>query len=160
FLAGHDRGGDRFLDREFGKNVHKLKRARESALGERDRIAARDILVLEENLTLGGNQQAGEQVHERRLARAIGADDGDSFAGIDGDADVRKRTIGAIGLADAVGLEEGGHGVTAFFTGFTASILRERNRAASSSTAPAMPPGNPMTIMASTAPRTKRQYCV
>ena len=47
----------------------------------RDHLAAQDVVAL------GGRVQAADEVHERRLARAGRAHDGDVLAGIDGEAD-------------------------------------------------------------------------
>ena len=49
-----------------------------------------------------GAQRPGQDMHERRLAGAVMADEADAFAGRDGEIDADKRTDGAETLFDAV----------------------------------------------------------
>ena len=55
-----------------GKNLDKLKCTRETVIGKRDRSDASDILAHEQYFARGRLQQSGEQVHQRRLAGAVG----------------------------------------------------------------------------------------
>ena len=49
---------------------------------------------------------AGDQAQERRLATAVCADDADALAGGDAERDVGEHRAAAVGLADAVEVEE------------------------------------------------------
>src|SRR5207302_11259814 len=78
----------------------------------------------------------------------IGTHDRDQLGLTHGHVDLNERAEGAEELADVARFEQQGHAV------FPA-ILRRR-----STTNPAMPSGNAMTISARMAPSTKRQYSV
>ena len=55
-LPRHHRGRDRLRDREPRKDRDELERAREAAIGERDRADAGDVLAPKQNLAgVGGN---------------------------------------------------------------------------------------------------------
>src|SRR5262249_52455664 len=83
FLLGSDDGSrDRLLDGELRKDVHELEGAREAAFGERYGVMACNVLALEENLSFGRGEQAGQQIHERGFAGAVGADDRYFFADV------------------------------------------------------------------------------
>jgi hypothetical protein len=51
----------------------------------------RDIDALQEIMAAGRQVEAAENIHERRLARARRAHDGDELAGLDGQADAAER---------------------------------------------------------------------
>ena len=98
FIGGHARVDHRQLD------VFERARAREQIVGLKDEAEAaaanvgtrvavemRDVGAFEEILTGGRIVEQSGDLHERRLARARGAHDGDEFAGADLEIDARKR---------------------------------------------------------------------
>ncbi len=91
------------------KDLNQLKGAREPAVGEAHRPHAGDACASKQHVAGRGREQAGEQVDQGRLARAIGADDRQHLAGVRGDADVRERLEGPERLAQVAGLDQGGH---------------------------------------------------
>ena len=66
--------------------------------GELDRRAARD-------LARRGLELAGEQLHQRRLARAVDADDRDAVARAEAPGRVAQQHLVAVGDRDALGVE-------------------------------------------------------
>src|SRR6266851_3063714 len=89
-------------------------------------------------------QLAGEQIDERRLSRAVGADDcGDTSLG---NREIHARDCGELGkgLTQTLHLEQCAH-------------LSFRVRL---SNAPTRPPRKPSTMTSSTSPKTSNQYSV
>ena len=85
-IAGRDLDRDANVvgDRELGKDLGDLERARHAAphaLVGRERG---DVASLEPDRARGRREQAADQVEERRLAGAVRADDRAQFAGLDG----------------------------------------------------------------------------
>src|SRR5262249_34503271 len=70
----------------------------------------RDVLAVEDVLTLGGHIEAAENIHQRALARAAGAHDGHELilVDIDGHAAEGMNKLGAdaIDLANIAQLDE------------------------------------------------------
>src|SRR5690606_28992593 len=62
------------------------------------------VLAVDQHGAAGGAVEEGQQVHERRLARAALADDGDRFAAADLEGDAAQRVEAR--LARAVALDE------------------------------------------------------
>ena len=54
----------------------------------------------------GDGHRAGDRLQQRRLAGAVGADDGDGSPGADGDRDVEQRLEVAVAGVDVVDLEQ------------------------------------------------------
>ena len=106
--------------------------AEEDVLGDAERAGGRELLVDEadaEVLALAHRAErdraagegdlagrwregAGDDVDERRLARAVLADEADDLAGRDAEVDAVQHRHVAEALRDAADLEDGGHGGT------------------------------------------------
>ena len=56
-----------------------------------------------------GGLDAGEDFEEGGLARAVGPDEGEAFAFLDGEANAREEGAGAKCFGEALGCEDGGH---------------------------------------------------
>src|SRR5581483_12215519 len=136
---------------------------------------AGNVAAAEIYLGLGRHQQAGEQVDEGGLAGAVGPDDRDELARADGNGYVVERAEGAVMLGYAAGLDEWRHDLascrrrpaprTFGCEGAGSSMRPGRRRedamsAPRSAAMPASPRGKKMTMAASRAPSTKRQYWV
>src|SRR6266487_5006399 len=147
-LPRNDCGCDRLLDRQLGKNLDELERARQAMIGKFDRPHTGNILAHEQDLPGARLEQPGEQIDQRGLAGAIGAHDRDPLTLMHGHVDLFKREEGAVGFADVARFKQQGHAVL--------PAIQRRRSAAN----PAMPSGNAMTISARMAPSTKRQYSV
>src|SRR5690606_3687478 len=92
-------------------------------------------------------QLAADHVEGGRLAGAVGTDDGDQLALVDGEAHIVGGDDAAERLRQSAGLQQGHAG-------------RPRSRAYSSEAWPARPCGNSSTSRMMTAPRMARQKSV
>ena len=70
------------------------------------RRQAGDVRAGEPHRAGVGFDHSGDQVEQRRLPRAVRADDRDDAAGPDGEIDILQRLDAAIGLAQAAHLEQ------------------------------------------------------
>ena len=86
-----------------------LERAAHAALRDRMRRLAGDVLAREDDLPRRGLVDAGEHVEERRLPRAVRADEADDRALGDGEVDVVHGGQAAELLAHALGGQQVGH---------------------------------------------------
>src|SRR5439155_22887508 len=73
-----------------------------------------DILAVEPDRALRRRQHAGDEIEQRRLAGAVGADQTDDLAAADRDRDVAVGDEAAEPLPDATSFEERGHRVAPF----------------------------------------------
>ncbi len=147
-LAGEDREGHVVLDRELVEEVHELEAARDA---EPDLVmdrGPRDVGPLEVDPARVGRDQPADQVDERGLPRAVGADEGEHLARRHREVHVVHRAGGPEGLGELGGLEE--------IHDQTARTGRGRRRR----TVPTMPAGRASTSTTSTMPRTICQYTV
>ena len=93
-------------DREVGHQVELLV---DDADAELLRVLGRDRLVglaVEEELALVGVVDAGQQLHQRRLAGAVLADQREDLAGVQVEVHVLERLDAGEALADALDVEE------------------------------------------------------
>src|SRR5207248_2250348 len=85
------------------------------------------IEAVEEDRALGRLDQAGEQLDQRRLARAAAADDRDRLARIDGEGEVledRRRVRSAVAEPDAAQLDAARERPYGAKSGAIGSLLR------------------------------------
>ena len=82
-------------------NVRAMPRAH--ALFGRKR---RDVAAVEQDRARGRREEAADQIEERRLAGAVGADHGAQLARLDGERDVVDGDQAAEALRDVVDLEQ------------------------------------------------------
>ena len=80
--------GEVVLDGERWEDETVLWHVRQPAGGDLLGPEPRDVLAIECDSASSGAEQARDGSQQRRLAGAVGADDGDQLAGIDGDRDV------------------------------------------------------------------------
>ena len=86
------------------------------ARGDRRLVEAREVVhAVEEHGARIGPRLAGDDVHHRGLARAVGADDGAHFALLDDEGEVAQRPEAVEGDVDGVEIEQrlGGCGLAA-----------------------------------------------
>jgi hypothetical protein len=95
--------------------------------GDLVRAPPGDVLALVDDTAFAGLRAAEDGHHQRRLAGAVGADQRDDLAGIDGHVDAAKRDdVAVIGL-DALDAEEGfAHALTSCTTSSTSSSSTPR----------------------------------
>ena len=98
--------GDVLLARHAGKDLRRLEDAGDAALDDGVRIDAQEALAVVGDGAAVGRDEADEGVQERRLAGAVGADDG-----VDGvlhhvEVDVVERLEAAEALVDAAHLQD------------------------------------------------------
>ena len=83
-----------------------LKSATDPGPGDHVRRLARDVAAVEDHLARGRLQLAGQQIEERRLARAVRADDGVAVALLHLQADVFDRAQAAEVFAQVLDAEQ------------------------------------------------------
>ena len=121
------------------------------------------LAAVEQHVAFVGLRLAGDDVHHRRLAGAVGADDGAHFAGLDEQREIADGAVAVEADADAVEIENRGGelvahvllrdlGAGAFF-----SSGRVRQRPAQSCAVPTMPLGRASVTKMKIAPSTKSQ---
>src|SRR6185437_3495450 len=96
-LAAEEEVGD---DIEVLAEREILVDGRDSELGSRVRRAQRDATPVDVELTLVRAQRAGDRLDERRLSRAVVADQRDDLACADLQVDAAERDDGAEALVD------------------------------------------------------------
>src|SRR5438552_1133809 len=77
-----------FEDRHRREDLRHLERAAHTEPGDLARREADELLAAKADRASARVRVTGDEVDERRLARAVGADDGDDLLGRDGDVDV------------------------------------------------------------------------
>ena len=120
---------------ELGEDARDLKRPRDPAAAARGRGERGDVGALEDHAPRRRREQAGDQVEERGLARAVRPDERAELAGVHDQADVAHRPQRAEGAAEPVRLQHGRH-------------ARDPSRRA----APTSPPGRKITISTKMTP--------
>src|SRR5262245_5040624 len=141
--AGHDRRLQRLEHREVGEDLDELKRARHAQARQAHRPDAGDLMLLEAHAARARPGHAGQDVDQRRLPGAVGADYRDELALADGKAHAVESEELAVALREIVGSQHPARGAGA-----------GRRRVIS----PRSPSGAKMTMSARRAPKTSRQY--
>src|SRR5262249_5858600 len=93
-------------DGEARERLHDLERPGDAAPADLVRAQAVDPLAFEEDLAGGRAEVSVEEVEERRLARAVRADEPEDLALREGKREVRGGRQPAEALADVLHLEE------------------------------------------------------
>ena len=86
--AEQRRDGQIFEYRQVGKGQRNLERASEAGTAARLRLHPRDVVTLQNDAAPVGPQHAGDQVEQRRFARAVRSDDAERLATRQGEVDV------------------------------------------------------------------------
>ena len=84
-----------------------LERPGDPEVGDLLGLATGDVLAAEQDLARGRREEAGQQVEQRGLAGAVGADERVDGALGDAEADVGDRAEAAELLGQLAGLEQG-----------------------------------------------------
>src|SRR5690606_32173877 len=92
-----------------GEQLEPLEGAADAEPGPPVRRQAGDVMPVERHATPVGVEVAGEAVEQRRLARAVGPDQPDELARLDGQRHCIEGADAGEALRDGVGLEQG-HG--------------------------------------------------
>lgn len=88
----------------------------------------RDVLAVETDPPLGRGVHAPDDVHQGRLARSGGPDDGDPFPAPDGQGDVVERVEVAVDLRDPLQIEKGRRHRISHDSSFILRVGRGRGR--------------------------------
>src|SRR5207237_7666553 len=131
---------------ELIEKVHELKRPRDARADALLHRLLGDVLAAQEDLTLVGREQSADQVDQRRLPGAVGADEGEHLTLLHEEVDAVHRPELAELLHDALRLEQHAHlcppsGYRAAPCGCVASRRRPSRRSA----VPTMPVGSEST---------------
>src|SRR6185312_12267158 len=118
---------------------------------------AGDVLAEEDDAAAIGAQLAGNEIEERRLARAVRPDDQAPLAGFDGEIDMARDAQAAKGLLDAFQLERG-HGRPSTGRSGRLSALQPRRR--SRADPGTKPSGMKRTMRTKTAPSARFQRSI
>src|SRR6185437_710193 len=129
------------------KGAHHLEGAADAEAADAVGLAAEHIPALEGDRAAVAPQEAVEQVEERRLAGAVGADDAEDLALADGESHLLHRAQSTEGLGEIADDEDrlagaGGSGVRRLGRGLRPSRRRWR-RPPPSEAAVAQPPEQP-----------------
>ena len=104
------RGGHHvLLDRHVEEEPQRLERARDAELRDLVRREADEVAALEQHLALVGPVDTGDQVEQRRLARAVRPDHADDLALVDVQVEVGDHVQAAERLRDSLELEQRRH---------------------------------------------------
>src|SRR5690606_3153292 len=103
-------------DGHVGEEPDVLEGAGDACLGDEVGLGRQDGALVAD-LALGGDVEAGEAVEEGGLAGAVGADETDDLAAVDGEVDAAYGGESAEAHGDAAGVEHrggrgGGHVIT------------------------------------------------
>src|SRR5207302_8332608 len=132
---------------ELVEEVHELERARDTRADPLLHRLLRDVLTAEEDLALVGRQQPADQVDERRLAGAVGADEGEHLALLHAEVHAIPRAELAELLHHGLRLEQHAHLGPPW--GYRGALRRAISRSA----VPTMPVGSESTSTTRTTPR-------
>ena len=88
------------------ENPAAFRRLRDAQPGDLVRRHAGDVLAVELDMAGAGARLAEDRHHQRRLAGAVGADQGDDLAGVDLEIDALQRLDLAVGGAQAADREQ------------------------------------------------------
>ena len=94
---------------EIGEGLELLEGARDAAAGDAVGPQAGDLAAVEEDAAGVGRLEAGDQVEQRRLAGAVGADDAEDLALVDIEGDVGVGGEAAEALGHAFDVEQQAH---------------------------------------------------
>ncbi len=100
---------DVLQDGHVGEESDVLEGAGDAGLGDEVGLGGQDGALVAD-LAFGGDVEAGEAVEEGGLAGAVGADETDDLAAVDGEVDVADGGESAESHGDAAGVEDGGGG--------------------------------------------------
>ena len=114
--VAHQRADDDVVDHAHGlKTFHHLEGAADAAHAALGRRQFCHVLAIEPDRALRRRQHARDQVEQRRLAGAVGADQTDDLAAPDRNRDVAVGDEAAEPLPDAAGFQQSRHRAVAFF---------------------------------------------
>src|SRR5438105_3625365 len=85
-----------------------------------------DVLTRQQDLPGAGRQHAGQEVDERRLARAVGSDQSLARPALESESDVVGRHQTTKALGEPAGFQRRGHSLTRASTPRTPPIRRSR----------------------------------
>ena len=112
------------------------------------------VAAVEQDAAAGGVVEAGDEVAERGLAAAAGADEGDRFAGLDVERDVFERERAGAGVAERDAVERDAAvdlGARSTFAAAVDSISRGSSSRSRMRSRPERPFWNSAALWASTA---------
>ena len=104
--AGVASDEDVLQDGHVGEEPDVLEGAGDAGRGDLEGLGRQDVALVAD-LALGGDVEAGEAVEEGGLAGAVGADEADDLAAVDGEVDVAYGGEAAEAHGDAAGFEDG-----------------------------------------------------
>ncbi len=137
-----------FADSHRGEDLGDLEGAADAAAGKPPGRQAGHGSAAQGDLAGIGAKLAAEHIEAGGFARAIGADQGEHLAGMQGKGNVVHRADAAEGFAERVGFEDGrGH----------APRISDRSLAAVPAIPPMIPWGKASTTRTMTPPRMSRQ---
>ena len=96
-----------FFDRKARKQPAAFRHHGDAEPHHFVRRLVADRLAVEHHHVGRGRQRAGDRAQKRGLAGAVGADDGDGLALLDGDVDIEQRLEVAVERREIVGLRAG-----------------------------------------------------
>src|SRR5262249_18347013 len=153
-LARENRQRDVVAEGELVEQVDELEASRDPRLDPLIGRLLGHVAAFEQDLAAVGPQEAAHQVDERRLARAVRADQRQHFSGVDLEVDVVDRAIFAKRFGDGAGLEQ------AHVSASSRDAPDLLIFAITCSTAPMIPFGSASTSATSTTPSNSCQYTV
>jgi hypothetical protein len=98
---------DVLLDGHVEEEPQRLERARDAELGDPVRLEPDDVPPVEEDVAAVGRVDPGDEVEERRLPGAVGADHAHDLALVDPEVEPVDHLQPSEGLAHALELEQG-----------------------------------------------------
>ena len=93
-------------DRQIGEQLEPLERAGDAEPGPLVRVEPADVAAVEQDPARGRRLQAGDDVEQRRLARAVRPDQTGDLAGARVEVDVGERAVAAELDGDLLGDEQ------------------------------------------------------
>ena len=105
---GADIGADHDIvrDRHAQERAHDLEGAADAGLAELVRLAAGHVAAVEQNFAGAGPQESVEQVEQRGLAGAVGADDAEDLVSPQLEADILHGLQSAEGARQVAHFED------------------------------------------------------
>jgi hypothetical protein len=100
---------DRLERRQVAEQLVDLERARDAAARALEGLQRGDVLAVEQDAPAVGTQHARQEIHERRLAGAVGTDQRVARAVLDRSVTSLVATMPPKLAADADGLQRGAH---------------------------------------------------
>jgi uncharacterized protein involved in propanediol utilization len=96
---------------QLGEDVGDLEAARQAQPVDLERLLAVDAVAVQQHLPAAGREAAADEVEQRGLAGAVGADHGDALALVHLQAAAADDLRLAEALAQVLEFEGGGHSV-------------------------------------------------